>query len=126
MFGVLYFILPNEMSDSTVAQKGHRYFSTIVCIFPAYYNFLKKHFDFVLLFPPGWKVFPLGWKVFPPGWKVFPPGWKVFPPGWKVKLTVTAPYGNSNAKLRGYLLLVPNTRNLVMSLDILKCPIGIT
>ena len=30
----------------TVAQKGHRYFSTIVCIFPAYYNFLKKHFDF--------------------------------------------------------------------------------
>ena len=31
---------------STVAQKGHRYFSTIVCIFPAYYNLLKKHFDF--------------------------------------------------------------------------------
>ena len=54
----------------TVAQKGHRYFSTIVCIFPAYYNFLKKHFDFFLLFPPGWKVFQPGWKVFPPGWKV--------------------------------------------------------
>ena len=35
----------------------------IVCIFLAYYNFLKKHFDFFLLFPPGWKVFPPGWKV---------------------------------------------------------------
>ena len=59
-----------------MAQKGHRYFSTIVCIFPAYYNFLKKHFDFFLLFPPGWKVFPPGWKVFQPGWKVFHPGGK--------------------------------------------------
>ena len=67
---------------STVAQKGHCYFSTIVCICPAYYNFLKKHFDFFLLFRPGWKVFPPGWKVFQPGWKVsrdFPPGWKHFP-----------------------------------------------
>ena len=67
---------PNSVKP-TVAQKGHCYFSTIVCIFPAYYNFLKKHFDFFLLFPPGWKYFPPGWKVFQPGWKVLPPGWKV-------------------------------------------------
>ena len=40
---------------STVAQKGHRYFSTIVCIFPAYYNFLKNHFDFFFYFHPGGK-----------------------------------------------------------------------
>ena len=77
-------MLSIELLLCTVAQKGHHYFSTIVCIFPAYYNFLKKHFDFFLLFPPGWKVFPPGWKVFPPGWKVFQPGWKVFQPGWKV------------------------------------------
>ena len=63
----------------TVAQKGHRYFSTIVCIFPAYYNFLKKHFDFFLLFPPVGKYFHPGGKYFNPG--TFHPGGNTFHPG---------------------------------------------
>ena len=66
-----------------MAQKGHRYFSTIVCIFPAYYNFLKKHFDFFFYFHPGGKYFHPGGKYFNPGGNYFHPGGNYFNPGGK-------------------------------------------